>query len=142
VTGELQEVISMALGAFLLWSAMALPFVGLLLASRVTGQRRVARPRRSDAAEVAGPPIQTRSAASSHRADWPSLRRRVALRRVPFPHATTPRPACRLLPVARLRLLDRPARSAACTAVPRTDRSGLGHGGSTEAPNSDGAAVA
>lgn len=117
------------------------PPIGLPRTSRGSEQRRMTRARRAGAAELDGPLVQTRSAVSPHRADGPSRRRRVALRRVAFLHATTPCAARRLLPMARLPRPDRPARSAACAAVPRTDRSGLDHGGFAEAPNSDGAAV-
>lgn len=70
----------------------------------------------------------------------PSRRRRVAPRRAPFPRGAAPR--ARRLHLGAQQRLDRPARSAASTAVPRTDRSGHLHGGPVEAPNSDGAAVA
>lgn len=75
-------------------------------------------------------------------ADGASRWRRVAPRRVPFPHARTPRATRRLLLVALPPHLDGPARSVASPAAPRADRSGLSHGGPAEAPNSDRAAVA
>lgn len=121
----------MWLGVLLLTSAMALPFAGLLLTSRVTEQRRVARARHADANELAEPTSpDTLGCVRPSGADGPSRWRRVAPRRVPFPHATTPRATRRRLLVALPPRLDGPARSAASPTAPER----IGQDSATAAP--------
>lgn len=115
----------MVLGEFLLVSAVALLSVGLLLTSRGSEQRRIARVPHGDAAELAGPLVQTRLATSSHRDDAANRRRRATLRRAPGDLAPRPPPS----PLERLPRLNRPARSTAGTPARRTDRTDPVHGG-------------
>src|SRR5690606_8126344 len=64
----------MVLGVFLQVPAMVLRFVGLLLTSQGREKRRIVRARPANSAELVGPLLEPRSAASPSRADAQSCR--------------------------------------------------------------------